>query len=148
MSSDLVKESALSDARLNNIAISVADLDRSVAWFERVLRFVCTSRGAFPDLEARVAFMRGAGTALELVQVPKAHRLAAIDVAPPDHLGPTGYKAIVFDVGNLVEATVELKSLGVEVVWETRLLDPVSGLTSTLIRDPDGNLINFFQRQS
>ena len=138
--------SALAGITLNNIAISVADLERSVAWYERVLGVRCARRGEFPALEAKVAFMSRPGVSLELVQVPSAYRIPAIDVDPPEHLGPTGYKAIVFDVDDLAAATAELRAHGVLIVWDQALIDFEAGLLSTLVRDPDGNLINFFKR--
>ena len=136
---------ALDAATLNNITISVMDLDRAIDWYERVMCFSLTRRGTFPALEASYAFMKRKDYALELIQVPAAHRLPAIDADPPGHLGPTGFKALVLDVDDLSAATAELIAHEVAIVWNQQLLDPETGLTSTLVRDPEGNLINFFQ---
>jgi catechol 2,3-dioxygenase-like lactoylglutathione lyase family enzyme len=133
---------------ISNVAISVMNIDRSSKWYAQVLGFRLATRTTFPTVHAEVAFMTGPGIALEFVQVPGAHRLLELDAAPPAHLLPTGYKAIVFDVENLAVASKELEELGVTIVWNQQVIDPSTGLKSTLIRDPDGNLINLFQRKS
>ena len=140
-------EDGIGSLTISNVAVSVMSIDRSSKWYAQVLGFRLATRTTFPTVHAEVAFMTGPGIALELVQVPGAHRLSELDAAPPAHLLPTGYKAIVFDVDNLAVASKELEELGVTIVWNQQVIDPSTGLKSTLIRDPDGNLVNLFQRK-
>jgi catechol 2,3-dioxygenase-like lactoylglutathione lyase family enzyme len=139
---------ALATATLNSVAMSVSDIDRSVDWFERVLDFRCVRRSALPALQAEFAIVARRDLTIELVEMPTAHRAPMPVVDPPHHLGPTGYNSLAFDVDDLAAATSALAAHGVPIVWAQRLLDPRSGLRSTLVRDPDGNLINFFERLS
>lgn len=137
----------LSTLAINNIAMSVADIERSVAWYRDVLGFKLASRTQFPPVSAEVAFMSKPGFSIELLQVPDNYPIQDLLVAPPAHLRPRGFKAMVFDVDDLAEASAELELAKVTIVWKQQVIDPSTGLTSTLIRDPDGNLINLFQKQ-
>jgi catechol 2,3-dioxygenase-like lactoylglutathione lyase family enzyme len=137
----------LTSLSLNNVAVSVSDIDRSVEWYKRVLGFKLASRTTFPPVSAEVAFLSRPGFSLELLQVPNNIKISEVYASPPAHLRPLGYKAIVFDVDNLKAASEELKTMDVTIVWSQQVIDPSTGLTSTLIRDPDGNLINIFQRR-
>jgi catechol 2,3-dioxygenase-like lactoylglutathione lyase family enzyme len=132
---------------INNVAISVSDINRAVAWYRDVLGFTLASRTQFPPVSAEVAFMSRPGFSIELLQVPANYAVPDLLVDPPAHLKPRGYKAMVFDVDDLAEATAELELAKVTILWKQQVIDPSTGLTSTLIRDLDGNLINIFQKQ-
>lgn len=133
---------ALADRlRLDNVTIAVGDLAAMTHWYEAVLGFAVRARGRFELVGADYALLEGAGVRIELISRPGA--CAPVDrTAPPDHLAVLGYKAIVLETADLPAATQELVDRGVEVVWADR---PVSAdRRSTLVRDPEGNLINIF----
>ncbi len=127
--------------RFDNIAIAVGDLPAMIAWYENVLGFVCAERGAFEAVGALYAMMDGAGVRIELVSRAEARTL--VDrTAPPNHLDVLGLKAIVLQTDELKTVTHELSTHGVEIIWANMQLS--TDRHSTLIRDPEGNLINIF----
>jgi glyoxylase I family protein len=129
--------------RFNNLALSVANIDKSITWYSELFGFKLTKRDFFKPVSAQVAFLERDDVRLELLQVEGAYRIADLDVPPPDHLKRLGYKAIVFDVPDLVGFSEMLKIKNVTILWANQPLTD-DGLRSTLIRDPDGNLINIF----
>ncbi len=131
------------DLTFNSIAISVSDIDASIEFYRDVLGFEVVSRTYFEPVSADVAFIGRGDVRIELLEVEGSARLPELDAAPPAHLLTQGFKAIVFDVGNLSTFTRFLNERGIEVVWEELVLDD-AGSVSTLFRDPDGNLINVF----
>lgn len=133
------------DIRFNNIAISVADIDASAGWYRDVLGFDLVSRTYFAPVSAEVAFLARDDIRLELLQVDGASRAERLYNAPPDHLKTLGIKAIVFNVADLGVFSNALAEAGVTIVWREQVLND-EGLTSTLIRDLDDNLINIFGR--
>jgi catechol 2,3-dioxygenase-like lactoylglutathione lyase family enzyme len=135
-----------SDIRFNNIAISVGDIERSAAWYSEIFGFRIASRSFFKPVSAQVAFLEKGDLRLELLQVEGTRKIPDLYVAPPTHLKTLGYKAIVFDVADLPGFSERLKAKSVEILWADQPLTD-DGLRSTLIRDPDGNLINIFNRR-
>ncbi|WP_299048751.1 VOC family protein [uncultured Tateyamaria sp.] len=131
------------DLTFNNVAISVSDLDESIAFYRDILGFEVVSQTYFEPVSAKVAFIALADVRLELLEVEGSERLPELDTPPPTHLLTQGFKAIVFDVNDLSGFTQYLNANEVETLWEELVLDD-AGSTSTLFRDPDGNLINVF----
>ena len=131
---------AIERLRFENVAISVADLDRVAAWYQEVLGFKQVGSGEFPTAVARFVFLEGKGMRIELISTGKAALTRLPD--PPAHLETTGFKAIVLRTDDLSLATRELENKGVTLVW--RELQLTNDIAATLIRDPEGNFINVF----
>ncbi|MRX08607.1 VOC family protein [Pseudoduganella sp. FT25W] len=127
---------------LNNVAIAVGDLPKMIAWYERVLGLTAAERGRFGAVGADYAMMEGAGTRIELVTLGGTSTTPVDRTAPPSHLSVLGYKALVFDTQDLTAVTAALKDHEVEFVWADQQLTPQR--RSTMIRDPEGNMIHFF----
>ncbi len=128
---------------LNNIAIAVDDPEAMADWYGRYLGFTVASSGRFDAVGADYIMMQAPGFQIELItrDSPKV----PVDRAdPPDHLDTLGLKALVFDVDSLPEMTETLQGAGVEIVWALEPLFP--DRRSTLIRDPEGNLVNLVER--
>jgi catechol 2,3-dioxygenase-like lactoylglutathione lyase family enzyme len=147
-SDDLSKtnENGLESFSLYNIAISVANIDSSIKWYQEVFGFKLISRSVFsvPAGSAEAAVIEAGGVNLELIHVPDAMRIEAMFAEVPKHLIPIGNKFIVFQVNDLVLATKELEKKGVEFVWREQYLAGKS-MFSTMVKDVDGNKINIFQ---
>ncbi|WP_321918058.1 MULTISPECIES: VOC family protein [Paraburkholderia] len=126
--------------RLNNIALAVANLDAMATWYVEVLGLVIAARGHFDAVGADYAMLDGMGFRLELVSRPGTPKVAAKRTPPPEHLDETGWKALVLESGDLAGTTASFARLGVEIVWAQAQLTPT--ISSTMIRDPEGNLIH------
>ncbi|WP_028219805.1 VOC family protein [Paraburkholderia oxyphila] len=129
--------------RLNNFALAVGDLDRMVSWYVKVLGFEVTERGRFDAVGAAYAMLDGMGFRLELISRPGTRNKRPVDrTVPPDHLDVLGWKALVLETQDLPVTTAALSEQGVDIVWAELPLSPA--MQSTMIRDPEGNLINIF----
>lgn len=133
--------SAIDRLSFENIAISVSDLGRAVAWYRDVLGFRQVRSGEFAAVGARFAFLEGKGMSIELISTGKAPTPSSL-VEPPHHLETVGYKAIVLRTDDLSQVTHELERKGVTIVWKEQVL--TDDIAATLIRDLDGNFINIF----
>jgi len=126
--------------RLNNIALAVANLDAMVAWYVDVLGLVVAARGHFDAVGADYVMLDGMGFRLELVSRIGTPKVAAKRAPPPEHLDETGWKALVLESADLAATTATLARHDVEIVWAQAQLTPA--ISSTMIRDPEGNLIH------
>lgn len=132
---------ALVGLRFQNLSVSVSDLSRASAWYRDVLDFKEVRTGEFPSVGARFIFLEGNGMQLELISSGKA-RIPNQATNPPGHLETTGYKTLVFNTPNLTALTDHLVRKGVRIVWKEQKL--ADGMSSTMIHDVEGNLINIF----
>lgn len=96
---------------------------------------------SFPVSGPKFIFLEGNGMQIELISSGKA-LVPDEETRPPNHLGTTGYKTLVFATPNLSELTDYLSRKGVRIVWREQTL--ADGLSSTMIHDGEGNLINIF----
>jgi glyoxylase I family protein len=133
---------AVGGLRLNNFALAVDDLDRMVKWYVEVLGFNVEQRGRFDAVGADYAMLGGTGFRLELVSRPGTPKLATDRTQPPGHLDVLGWKAMVLETEDLAATTAALSEHGVDIVWAELPLSPA--IQSTMIRDPEGNMINIF----
>jgi catechol 2,3-dioxygenase-like lactoylglutathione lyase family enzyme len=128
--------------RLNNVALAVADLDAMVGWYQNAFGLRVEERGYFDPVNAEFVMLTGAGFRLELVSRADGDHRPADRSAPPQHLNALGWKAIVLETDDLTAMTAALTAQSVEIVWAERQLTPT--LASTMVRDPEGNLVNIF----
>lgn len=128
--------------RIDNVALATSDLNASIAWYETVLGFTVIERGRFDAVGADFAMIEAAGVRIELVSRPYAEHQRVDRTPPPHHLDVLGYKAIVFETDDLAAATATLRQHGVEFLWADQPLN--AERNSTMLRDPEGNLINIF----
>lgn len=113
------------------------------------------------DIEASLHFYRDLLGLQKVQEVPlwfgTMHRLAFGDsfvklvdpkeVPPAGSLGlatTLGFRYITFQVGNIDELCADLARAGVEFAVDKREFMP--GVTIAMVKDPDGNIVEFVQR--
>jgi catechol 2,3-dioxygenase-like lactoylglutathione lyase family enzyme len=130
------------DLNILGLAISVGNLDRAVAWWQRVFGFEVVSRTRVEAVNASAAIVRGAGFQMELLEAPGRHRIDELFAEPPAHLLPIGNKALVLRTSDIAAVTRDLEAKGVTFVWKE--LDLGIGV-GTAIRDSEDNLVSILQ---
>ena len=136
----------LQSLHFHNLAFTVADIEKTIHWYETTLGFQVVSRTAIPAIGAQVAFLQLADIQLEVLQAKGSFRLDELFAEAPNHLLPIGNKSLVLQVHDLHRATAELAEKGVTFAWKEVDLSG-EGHLSTMIRDNDGNFINIFQKK-
>lgn len=122
-----------------HLALAVADMDRSVAWYGEVLGFMPRRRGWDGALGAEVAFLHRDGFELELFCRPGAAPLPAARRHPDSDLGFAGTKHLCFKVADYGVALAHFKALGVHIPLESETM------RLFFVQDPDGILVEFMQ---
>ncbi|MDX1478864.1 MAG: VOC family protein [Saprospiraceae bacterium] len=125
------------------LAIIVSDIDTSIDWYQEVLGLTLRNRIDVAERGLRQANLHSPTTQLELIQLDAA--------VPPDTLLAarpgarlTGFFKFGFTVPDL-DAMIrrcEIKGITVGNVVGV----PETGKRMTIIRDPDGNRIQLFER--
>lgn len=120
------------------VAIVVTDLDASVHWYESSLGLHVVKHGKSPRVLAETAVLGGHNLFVELIhhdgkQLPRIDNEASVPrlLKAGVIIGPKDFDAVA----------VYIQKRGVEIgVFE----DKEMGVRSFLLRDNDGNLIQFF----
>lgn len=129
------------EIKFHHGAISVPDLEASIAWFERMLDFRVEERIDVAAIPAKVAMLKRGELRVELFEVPGAKPLPEERRNANTDVKTHGNKHVAFAVRNADEVADELRRRGadVEFVGHTHFGDFV------FIRDNAGNLIEFVQ---
>lgn len=128
----------------DNVAISVTDVDVAADWYGRLFGFRPGYRTFLTELEADFLVLERDDLRIELISQRGVKRHEDAEVEPPAHLGKTNIMAVVFRTGDLASETARIVDAGAHFVWREQVLSE-DGLRSTMLRDPDGNLINILQ---
>jgi len=130
--------------RFSCVALAVWDLHAMRRWYETVLGFTCQAQGRFDPVEADYVLLSGGGCTVELICRASGSPTAAYRTQPPHHLEHLGWKALVLQTEDLDAFSRLVAGSNTEVLWDQMRL--ARGLHSTMIRDPEGNLIHVLQR--
>ena len=126
-----------------HVGISVRSMDRSLAWYERVLGFrMVKDDGWLPPLEARVCFVEKDGFQLELFEYRQPLPIPEGRLTPNTDLQTIGTKHVAFQVTDMEGMKAHLTAHGVDIAHEVRM----GGDWVLFIRDPDGVLIELIQK--
>lgn len=125
-----------------HFAISVADMDESIAWYERVLGFKPVSRMYLPACSSDVATLSNGTIEVELFRHDTTIAIPAERTNPDLDVRTQGMKHMAFGCDDLDEMMAHFKANDVEIV-----IGPVELGTMRLcyIRDNTGNLLEFMQ---
>lgn len=133
----------ISEIRNVSACVSVADLDRSAAWYRDHLGLREVQRMDFPDLPARVAYLESPGARIELLESPDYRPAPRPD--PPRHGAMQGVTQLSLEVDDVGRAAEQVGRHSVDVAMSPITNDQL-GLKVMFIRDNDGNLIELVQR--
>ncbi|WP_186051862.1 VOC family protein [Burkholderia gladioli] len=125
----------------DNVAIAVTDIERSADWYSRVLGFRRGYRTFIESTQADFLIMERADLKIELVSRASTTSNPEADVPPGPHLDKAGAKAVVFRTTDLAALTAHFEHHKVSFEWKMKKIAD-DGLSATMIRDPDGIIIN------
>lgn len=130
-------------ARPHHVGISVADLEASIAWYERFLSFRLEAVIPVPEDEGRVAMLvNGGGFRVELFELPEAAPLPAERRHPATDLRTHGIKHVAYEVTDIEAAARRLRAAAADIVWDLRVHEDVKVL---FLRDNTGNLVELVE---
>ncbi|WP_145961021.1 VOC family protein [Sphingosinithalassobacter portus] len=129
--------------RFSCVALAVWDLAAMTRWYETVLGLNCQARGRFEPVAADYVLLSGGGCTIELICRPSDFPIAADRTPPPHHLEHLGWKALVLQTDDLDAFSKMLAHSATEILWDQMQL--ARGLHSTMVRDPEGNLVHVLQ---
>jgi methylmalonyl-CoA/ethylmalonyl-CoA epimerase len=126
-----------------HIGISVADIEKSAAWYKEMLGFEKRSLEYATPLKCKVAFLKNGNFEIELFQHDDTITLPKERMHPNTDIQTQGTKHICFSNDNVPELAEQLKRKGVDIA-----LGPLNmGSDAVLyIRDNNGTLIEFIQK--
>jgi catechol 2,3-dioxygenase-like lactoylglutathione lyase family enzyme len=140
----------------NHTSFTVSSLDRTIAFFRDCLGFDLVSRAPRnPDLVSRitgvagaevtVAFLRGAGHTIELIEYGAPADRGKVVARPCD----AGFAHVAFNVDNVAAAIEAAEQFGVKAVAPPVAIDqgPNRGRKVAYVRDADGITIEFIEAQ-
>jgi len=124
------------------VALSVANVEASAAWYQRVFGFEQVRSVDLADRGLRIRLLAADQALLELVEMAGARsrkredeKLAAV----------RGVFKVGFRVASLDDMLARLKGQGVALRGDV-VTEPDGSLRSAQVVDPDGNVIQIFER--
>jgi catechol 2,3-dioxygenase-like lactoylglutathione lyase family enzyme len=130
-------------AKPYSLAMSVDNIDRSIAWYAGNLGFREISRRD-GDGGARSAVIEKDGFRLELVQLPASKRASEWI---PNLRNPAlvqGLGQLGFEVASVDTWAAKARAGGAKIIYEPR--DNAQGTRVMILEDPDGNQVKVVQR--
>lgn len=128
----------------DNVAIAVTDIDRSAEWYGRLFGFRRGYSTYIESLQAHFQILERSDMRIELLSRATTVRNPDAAIVPGPHIDKTGAKAVVFRTSDLEAVTSHLEREGAIFEWKLQDLSE-DGLRATMIRDPDGTIINILQ---
>jgi catechol 2,3-dioxygenase-like lactoylglutathione lyase family enzyme len=144
--------------RVGHIGIHVSDVDRSIAFYRKVLGLKLTGRWGPPDIGRPICFMRIGDKHHDVVlfELPEDARKAGVAVTDSSSRRAPGLDHIAFEVDSRedwLKALDHVRSCGVEIVRGPYVHAPEggekgfvggSGSHAFYFLDPDGNRLEIY----
>jgi methylmalonyl-CoA/ethylmalonyl-CoA epimerase len=130
--------------RLHHGALSVPNLDDSIAWYKNMLGFEVEQRVKIPGHPVEFAMLKRGDLRVELFSAENSHPMAASQREPNTAFLTQGSLHFAFSVPDARSLAESLRERGADVVW---IRDFEWG-SNAFIRDNAGNLIEFVQDKS
>jgi catechol 2,3-dioxygenase-like lactoylglutathione lyase family enzyme len=139
------QDKGLNTLAIFNVALSVPNIDESIAWYSDKLGFQLKERRKV-STGIEIALIEKNGFFIDLIEIADSKNLESKPQDPPAHLKVQGIRNLVFWVDDLKTTDAQLKAKGVKLIWESRFI-PEIGTSITNFRDNNGNLIAIWQRR-
>lgn len=129
--------------RTNHFAVSVADLERSIKWYQRVFGFKLLCRNMINHINTPVAHLDApdSGFVLELYSPPDVKPVPEDRKLPDEDMKTNGNKHFSLTMSDHKKTLQELDAMQIPVAF----VAPCWGTVGVFINDPDGNLIELFE---
>lgn len=128
---------------IHTVAISVANLDQSMDWYEKNLGLRLIQRRGFPEHQVFTAIMGGVGFQLELIQNTGSRPISQFLEHPSQPTLLQGFKKVVIQTKELIPLYDLLKQNGVTFVYPDIQETPEIWGKWFMIEDTDGNIFQF-----
>lgn len=138
------QDKGLNTLTIFNVALSVPNIDESIAWYSDKLGFQLKQRRKV-STGIEIALIEKNGFFIDLIAITDSKNLESNPQDPPAHLKVQGIRNLVFWVDDLKATDAQLKAKGVKLIWESRFIQEI-GTSVTNFRDNNGNLIAIWQR--
>jgi len=121
--------------RFDHVAITVRDMQRSVAFYRDLLGFDVLGQLLVNEGRTKLVYLRSGGAYVELFEYRDHDAETAVGV--PDTVG--GFKHLALQTDDVDGLAARLKAAGIEFTLDP--LDAEGGVRLAFFRDPDGNLL-------
>ncbi len=126
-------------------AIIVTKLDSSIWWYQKNFSFKLISRYESPNEGFRQANLQNGAARIELIELQKSVIPDTVLANLPTGSRLTGFFKIGFNVNRLDHWQQQLQKTGANL-FGSIVKDPNSGQRMLIVRDPDGNRIQLFEK--
>ena len=125
-------------------ALVVKDFNTSVAWYQSVFGLKGKTEVNDPNQAYKIRILESSNYLLEILELKGSLKRDELLKGKPNGTELQGHFKIGFGISHVDEWLKHLKSLDIEVpqVWT----DSATGKKNFIIKDPDGNLVQFFER--
>ena len=126
-------------------AVLVDDFNESLAWYQDVLGFELIDQTQNKERGFAQANLQRGAALLELIALDSAFSQEQLNDINPDIARVNGFFKIGFSVSNFDEWLAHLTESGVQFNGSV-VVNPQSGKRMVIIKDPDGNRIQLFEK--
>jgi catechol 2,3-dioxygenase-like lactoylglutathione lyase family enzyme len=125
-------------------AVIVNNLEESVKWYQSVLNLKVKTNMNHPNHSYHIIILESSDYMLELLELRGSLAKDEVMKGKPKGTEVQGHFKIGFKIASVNDWVRHLKSLRIDVpqVWT----DSTTGMKNFLVKDPDGNLVQFFEK--